>query len=91
MEITNPLECPPSHQTVVDINRETWGFFKRWETTAATERGRDPEFWEEVNADMREIKNRYDYSLCRTILSEYITILEGYHNAAQKGEIPNGT
>lgn len=89
MNTINSLEYPPLHSDVVDINRETWDFYKRWENLVFDDKSNNQEFWDVVLNDRMEIFKRHPYSLCMAILNEYIIILQGYHNATKKGEINN--
>lgn len=61
----------PSHEEVRSIFNETYNvFYKKWKDIS------NPEDWDKLMQDARQLSKKYPYSLCQKILLELIEIIE---------------
>lgn len=71
----------PNHEEIRNIFNETYNvFYTKWKSIS------NPSDWDRLMQDVRELNQKYPYSLCRKMLLELVEIIEDEFKRRGKDE-----
>lgn len=71
----------PNNEVIRNIFNETYNvFYKKWKSIS------NPADWDRLMQDVRELNQKYPYSLCRKMLLELVEIIEDEFKRRGKDE-----